>query len=204
VCSVSRMLETVQWNIKTKRSCNLSLKSIKIYTLNCANGEDGPVELRERRKGERRLHAVAGEKNSVHAPKKKTLSRLCGRRAGEEGLRVCGGVETVWEKRHNNGIKDLVARSKIHVGGAGCRESALLGCVLGVQGVWLRGVQRRCAERDSNCFFTMGKHGNKLDFGGTEELIGGAGRSPLWWQISGLLDPAKTNCRKRITLFSAI
>jgi len=25
----------------------------------------------------------------------------------------------------------------------------------------------------------MGKHGNKLDFGGTEELIGGAGRSPL-------------------------
>jgi len=96
---------------------------------------------------------VAGEKNSVHAPERKTLSRLCGRRAGEEGLRVCGGVEAVWEKRHNNGIKDLAARSKIHVGGAGCRESALLGCVLGVQGVWLWGVQRRCGERDSNYSF---------------------------------------------------
>jgi len=32
----------------------------------------------------------------------------------------------------------------------------------------------------------MDKHKNKLDFGGTEELIGGAGGSPRHWDISGL------------------
>jgi len=74
---------------------------------------------------------VAEEENSVHAPEKKTLSRLCGRRVGEEGWRVCGGVEAVWEKRHNNGIKDLAARSKIPVGGADCKESVLLGAFWG-------------------------------------------------------------------------
>jgi len=26
--------------------------------------------------------------------------------------------------------------------------------------------------------FTMGKHGNKINFGGTEDIIGGVGRSP--------------------------
>jgi len=32
-------------------------------------------------------------------------------------------------------------------------------------------------------FFTMGKHGNKVGFGGTGEIIGGAGRSPPLVQI---------------------
>jgi len=27
----------------------------------------------------------------------------------------------------------------------------------------------------------MGKHGNKFPFGGTGEIVGGVGRSPLWF-----------------------
>jgi len=35
-------------------------------------------------------------------------------------------------------------------------------------------------------FFTMGKHGNNLGFGGTGEIIGGVGRSPQNYSLTGL------------------
>jgi len=37
-------------------------------------------------------------------------------------------------------------------------------------------------------FFTMDKHEKKLNFGGTGEIIGGAGRSPLSSGLFNVLD----------------
>jgi len=47
----------------------------------------------------------------------------------------------------------------------------LLGCME------CRGVVKKKTEL--LFIFTMGKHGNKIFFGGTREIIGGVGRSPL-------------------------
>jgi len=85
-----------------------------------------------------------------------------------------------------------VARSKIP--DDGCRESdSVLGlfwgcngagvCVLGVllggaasgfggAGVWGK-------KHTVNLYLTMGNYGNKIGFGGTDEILGGVGRSPL-------------------------
>ena len=82
----------------------------------------------------------------------------------------------VWRRQ----IKELgqtFKDKKIKIlGGAGCQQGI---CFIGVGGAFwgcmVLGVQS--SERWSNCFFTMDKHENKLSFGGTGEIIGGAGRS---------------------------
>jgi len=35
----------------------------------------------------------------------------------------------------------------------------------------------------------MGKHGNKINFGGTEDIIGGVGRSPLALNVPNIMGP---------------
>jgi len=97
---------------------------------------------------------------------------------GEWGWRVYGGVEALCKIKE---IRSKIPRVKVRAG----RESALLGCgcrgfggavCWGVWGVGCSAVKER--KETVTFFLTRDKHEKKVGFGGTGEIIGGAGRSP--------------------------
>jgi len=126
-----------------------------------------------------------GEKDTACGGEKAGVgSMLCGRRGRMtmESVWRCGGVEAVCKIKE---LRSKIPRVQVRAGnllywgaGAGvlgvqCGE----GCE-GCRGIWgCSAVKER--KETVTYFLTKGKHGNKVGFGGTGEIIGGAGRSPL-------------------------